>query len=326
MLILALACASNDISPFQRGVLPQAGDTAAIDTSGDSAGANDTALDDTGRDDTAGLGDSAADTGDIEPLPTEILACYLGPARDYSVCLPVVAYDPAVFGGDYEYPDGSSSGQAYATPMRFIDISAHSTELEIAPNFVLSEYLQEWKGRYGVMQDHVVDRLQDIRDQIGEPLTVNSGYRNPAYNVSIGGADLSRHMYGDAADIRSGSYSVEALGVVCEELGADYVGLYEDGHTHCDWRYAEADGAFYGEIHQRPIPTETAQVRAFGRVLTAPAYGFDEGEPLRRWTAYDADARVLISTTGREFEPPAGSVRVAVVVGGRVRSDYQLGR
>lgn len=321
MLILALACAPSDIRPFQRAVLPRAGDTGVGDSQGDSAWTDDTAIDDTGEGE-----DSAGDTGDIGPAPTDIVACYLGPARDYSVCLPVVAYDAAVFGGDYEYPDGSSSGQAYEPPMRFVDIAAHSTDLEIAPNFVLGEYLQEWKGRYGVMQNHVVDRLQDIRDQIGEPLTVNSGYRNPAYNVSIGGADLSRHMYGDAADIQSGSYSVEALGLVCEDLGADYVGLYENSHTHCDWRYTQADSAFYGEVHQRPMPSETAQIRAVGPVLTAPAQGFDEGEPFRRWTAYDSRGRVLISTTGREFQPPSGSVRVEVVVGGRVRSSYLLGK
>ena len=314
MLLLALACGPTDIGPFQRATLPTGaavGDSGWVDTAEAAVGWDSAALGDSGEDTAAG-----ADTA--ETTPAGVFACYLGPARDYSLCLPVVDYDAGLFGGDYDYPDASSGGESYNPPERFLDLSAHSTELEIAPNFALGEYLQEWKGRYGVMQGHVVDRLQDIRDHIGEPLTVNSGYRNPAYNTSIGGADWSRHMWGDAADIQSSNYSVEALGTLCEDLGADYVGLYEDGHTHCDWRYAAADTAFYGSVPAGPVPAETATLVVLGPVLTAPAVGFDEGEPLRRWTAFDASGSVLITTTGRDFAPPSGAAWVHVRIGGRV--------
>lgn len=291
--------------------------------------------------DTGAGGDSAGDTaGEVDTSPdtdsgsSTIYACYLGPARDHSVCLPVVAYSSGSFGSDYDYPDASSGGSTYVPPLRYLDISAHDEKLEIAPNFVLGEYLQSWKGRYGVMQSHVVDRLQQLRDTLGEPLSVNSGYRNPAYNASIGGAEWSRHMYGDAADLDSSGTSVEALGEECTALGADYVGLYEDGHTHCDWRYTDLDAAFYDDSLEGPPPAASsrsgqawappsARLEHSEGAFSAPATGFDEGEPLRQWTAFDANGQLLAAFTGRRFAAPAGVVRVRVRVGGQVEAEWR---
>ena len=44
--------------------------------------------------------------------------------------------------------------------------------------------------------------LEPIREAVGCPVIVLSGYRTPAYNASIpGSAPDSRHTHGDAADI-----------------------------------------------------------------------------------------------------------------------------
>lgn len=45
--------------------------------------------------------------------------------------------------------------------------------------------------------------LDKWRELIGLAQTVNSGYRNPSHNASVGGAAQSRHMYGDAVDLRN---------------------------------------------------------------------------------------------------------------------------
>jgi hypothetical protein len=47
-----------------------------------------------------------------------------------------------------------------------------------------------------------VNVLQPARDQFG-PLIVSSGYRCPRLNAVIGGARLSQHMSGEAADIEA---------------------------------------------------------------------------------------------------------------------------
>lgn len=44
-------------------------------------------------------------------------------------------------------------------------------------------------------------QLQIIRDEIGLPITVSSGYRSPSHNKAVGGASNSQHMKGTAADI-----------------------------------------------------------------------------------------------------------------------------
>lgn len=47
----------------------------------------------------------------------------------------------------------------------------------------------------------LVERLQLIRDLVGVPLKVNSGWRSPGGNAAAGGVKSSRHLIGYAADI-----------------------------------------------------------------------------------------------------------------------------
>jgi uncharacterized protein YcbK (DUF882 family) len=43
--------------------------------------------------------------------------------------------------------------------------------------------------------------LQVIRNNTGKKITINSGYRSPSHNKSIGGASKSQHLLGNASDI-----------------------------------------------------------------------------------------------------------------------------
>jgi hypothetical protein len=45
--------------------------------------------------------------------------------------------------------------------------------------------------------------LERIRDVLGTPILISSGYRSPTLNMTIGGGKTSRHMLGLAADFRS---------------------------------------------------------------------------------------------------------------------------
>lgn len=44
--------------------------------------------------------------------------------------------------------------------------------------------------------------LQPLRDYVGGPVSINSGYRSKALNRLVGGAKTSQHLVGEAADIR----------------------------------------------------------------------------------------------------------------------------
>lgn len=323
LLALLSACSAPDddvtvrrarAGAFEQGDAHEPGpDTARPADTGappDTGPAPDTAVDDTAPQDT--------DTGPLQ-------ACYLGPARDHAVCLSVVAWSSA-WGSDYDYP--SSSDPAYVAPARYVDIEAYAADLDIAPNFVLEEYMASYKGRYGVMQTHIVDLMQAIRDDVGGPVSVNSGYRNPSYNAGVGGVEYSRHQYGDAVDLDVSGLSADGLGDICDAHGADYVATYSTGHTHCDWRYHDLDPVFY-DANRRPPPPAApprhdAALVMDGGAWTAPATGFDEGEPLRTWTAYDAKGRVLVVAEGASFAPPPGAARVRVDVGRQVVVERDL--
>lgn len=43
--------------------------------------------------------------------------------------------------------------------------------------------------------------LQPLRDKLGKPITVNSGFRSKAVNLAVRGSLTSQHSFGEAADI-----------------------------------------------------------------------------------------------------------------------------
>lgn len=55
------------------------------------------------------------------------------------------------------------------------------------------------------VRELVLTVLQPLRDDWGEPLHVNSGYRCPALNKAVGGVPTSQHVKGEAADIKAES-------------------------------------------------------------------------------------------------------------------------
>jgi uncharacterized protein YcbK (DUF882 family) len=48
---------------------------------------------------------------------------------------------------------------------------------------------------------NLVIQLQILRDALGEPLRVLSGYRTPKHNKAVGGASGSMHLQAQAADL-----------------------------------------------------------------------------------------------------------------------------
>ena len=216
----------------------------------------------------------------------------------------------------------SSFASRYTAPSRFIELSVTDTSLAIAPNFSLSEVMSEDKGPYALFQIHALESLQEIRDASGGPLTVNSAYRSVTYNEGVGGATYSRHMYGDGADLISSVYDLEELMDACEDAGADGLDAVEGtgAGEHLERALADAlEVGPAGEVEERGEGFRPARHGDHGGLWTAPATGFEEGEPLRRWVARDADGAVLSRATGRSFVPPLGAAEVEVMVGARTR-------
>ena len=85
----------------------------------------------------------------------------------------------------------------------------------------------------------LIDVLEWVRDQgVPAPVLINSWYRSPSYNASIGGVEHSMHMTCGAADIVKVGYSPKQVAAMLEwyplsdQLG---IGNYNT-FTHIDIR------------------------------------------------------------------------------------------
>lgn len=87
-----------------------------------------------------------------------------------------------------------------------------------------------------------LDTLQEIRDAVGRPFVLSSGYRCKEHNFKIGGASTSRHLYGCAVDILTAGWSSDDLHYLMFELTSVQNEHYDTGigiykrHIHFDFR------------------------------------------------------------------------------------------
>ena len=95
-----------------------------------------------------------------------------------------------------------------------------------------------------IVQSHVNPRvlpevwtkLENLAKSLGRPLTLNSAYRTPAYNRSIGGARNSMHVQRKAIDIQWGTSSVQGrVDMIQKAIDAGFsgIGTY-NGFMHAD--------------------------------------------------------------------------------------------
>jgi len=111
-------------------------------------------------------------------------------------------------------PSRAPSGR-YGNPRGFIQVTEANQDTHVSEHFRLRDFLtHDQQGvwpKYLVLELRNVDKLELVLADLesrGIPtagVTVMSGFRTPQYNAGGGNtggrADLSRHMYGDAADI-----------------------------------------------------------------------------------------------------------------------------
>jgi len=60
--------------------------------------------------------------------------------------------------------------------------------------------------------------LQVLRDEVKKPIKITSGYRNAEFNKKIGGATQSRHITGQAADLKIEGYTPKQVAAIIEKL------------------------------------------------------------------------------------------------------------
>ena len=90
---------------------------------------------------------------------------------------------------------------------------------EDTKNFKVSEFACKHCGENKIDQ-RVLNMAQVIRDELGVPVKVNSGYRCVEHNANVGGVKDSFHTFGLAADL-SCSLGAKALFVAVANLKAE---------------------------------------------------------------------------------------------------------
>lgn len=73
---------------------------------------------------------------------------------------------------------------------------------KVGQHFKVREFACKDGSQVVFIDDYLVSILDILRNQVGKPVYINSGYRTPTRNKAVGGAKYSYHMRGMAADIR----------------------------------------------------------------------------------------------------------------------------
>ena len=83
--------------------------------------------------------------------------------------------------------------------------------------------------------------LQPLRDSVGMPLIVSSGYRCPRLNRAIGGSMTSQHMEGRAADVVCFGIETKELFKRVLELKLPFDQLIYEGGRQSIWVHVSFD-------------------------------------------------------------------------------------
>ncbi|PYQ15723.1 MAG: hypothetical protein DMF80_07935 [Acidobacteria bacterium] len=118
--------------------------------------------------------------------------------------------------GRWPFESGAAPPRpSYANPAGFIEVTRENKDTPVSEHFKLADFLTKdqfdvWP-KYLLLDSRLLDKLELVIQELqaeGHPVEhvqIMSGFRTPIYNHSggntAGRASLSRHMYGDAADI-----------------------------------------------------------------------------------------------------------------------------
>jgi hypothetical protein len=89
----------------------------------------------------------------------------------------------------------------------------------------------------------VLNVLQPLRDAVGFPINITSGYRSPQLNAAIGGATNSQHTKGQAADLVSQD-NAKLFNYIMTNLPFDQL-IWEAGNdSQPDWVHVSYKPSF----------------------------------------------------------------------------------
>ena len=114
--------------------------------------------------------------------------------------------------------------------------------MRLSKNFDSSEFACHcgcgFGDTHGVVDSRLVEGLQQLRDNLGCAIHINSPGRCTKHNASVGGAKKSQHLLLRATDVRSENHTPEEVAREAEKIEwfrIGGIGIY-NGFTHLDSR------------------------------------------------------------------------------------------
>ena len=127
--------------------------------------------------------------------------------------------------------------------------------MRLTPNFTLAELTRTSTGLPNSPTPAEVENLrcvaahilQPLRDHLGVPVLVSSGYRSDRVNRAVGGSSTSQHRLGQAADISTREFDAPELAQRIVDLGLPFDQLIQEFGR---WVHIS-----YGPRHRRQVLT-----------------------------------------------------------------------
>lgn len=82
---------------------------------------------------------------------------------------------------------------------------------KVGQHFKVKEFACKDGSQVVFIDSYLVSLLDILRNEVGKPVIINSGYRTPTRNKEVDGAKYSYHMRGMAADIRINGMSAKEI-------------------------------------------------------------------------------------------------------------------
>ena len=95
-----------------------------------------------------------------------------------------------------------------------MEIVQLNSNTNLSEHFVLGEFTRsKYPEVYNIPSHEAIANLKRLcvwlevlRNKVGHPIVINSGYRSPQLNRKVGGAPTSNHLTGCAVDIRTSGF------------------------------------------------------------------------------------------------------------------------
>lgn len=97
--------------------------------------------------------------------------------------------------------------------------------MQIARHFKVREFACKDGSPVVFIDDYLYTILDILRNELGKPVIITSGYRTPEWNKRCKGARYSYHMRGMAADIRVDGITPKELANKLNDIVPDECGI-----------------------------------------------------------------------------------------------------